>query len=135
MDRLLAMVERPWPEAVRGRPLTARALGVRLGRFGISSAPVRFTADFVPRSYARADFEDAFSRYLAPPLVTTVTIGESPTLARSPDATPLRLVTVGACGESESGFACVTHVTDSNRGNEEDEYVAREREGIQQFGS
>lgn len=68
--------EAPWRNIRRGEPIDARGLAVRLGKYGIGSKPQR-NGEEVFKGYNRAQFEDAWSRYLppAPPdlSVTSVT--------------------------------------------------------------
>jgi hypothetical protein len=59
---LHALDESPW-ENVRGSPLDARGLGRRLSAYGIRSKAVRIGGSVV-KGYARADFEDAWKRYV-----------------------------------------------------------------------
>jgi len=61
---LNAMADRPWPEWSHGKPLTARGLARLLKPFGIGPKTVRLSPTNTPKGYDRADFEDAFSRYL-----------------------------------------------------------------------
>jgi hypothetical protein len=60
---LCNMGEAPWSSIRRGEPLDARGLAVRLGRYGIGSKPQRLGAE-VFKGYSRAQFEDAWKRYL-----------------------------------------------------------------------
>jgi Protein of unknown function (DUF3631) len=63
--------ERPWCEWGRQRkPLTPRGLAGLLKPFAIMSKTVRLSATDTAKGYDRADFEDAFSRYLAAENVT-----------------------------------------------------------------
>jgi hypothetical protein len=133
LERLLAMDERPWPEANRGRPLTARQLGVRLGRFGIGSRTVR-TGSVTTRCYVRADFDDAFSRYLPEQSVLRVTTPESAANLAESEPSRLRLVTGATSEEMPRDLAGVTDVTDAEA-DEEAAYVALERAAIKDFGS
>jgi Protein of unknown function (DUF3631)/Bifunctional DNA primase/polymerase, N-terminal/Primase C terminal 1 (PriCT-1) len=114
LEELVAMEERPWPEANRGDPMTARQLGARLGRFEICSRTVRHGSAFA-RSYVRADFDDAFARYLAPLSVTAVTNmnlagGSTNAPSLNPDVTVVRN------GKSSAQFKDVTNVTDAQEG-------------------
>jgi putative DNA primase/helicase len=132
LNHLLAMHDRPWAEAVRGKALTPHQLGRRLGRFGVRSRTVR-EGDTTDRSYVRADFDDAFARYLPPP---TDTSGTSPgsfdnpnasgSSQPSPETDPLR-------PSEQKDFAGVTDVTASDA--DEEAHAANEREAIQVFGS
>lgn len=63
VDDLIAMEERPWSEWKRGKPITANSLSKLLGSFGIRSRQLK-QAGTNKRGYDRADFEDAFNRYL-----------------------------------------------------------------------
>ena len=59
------MDESPWGAIRRGEPMNARGLATRLGRYGIGPQVQRAGAE-VFRGYTRAEFEDAWSRYLPP---------------------------------------------------------------------
>jgi Protein of unknown function (DUF3631)/Bifunctional DNA primase/polymerase, N-terminal/Primase C terminal 1 (PriCT-1) len=132
LECLLGMDERPWPEASRGRPLTARQLGIRLGRFGIGSCTVR-TGSTTARCYVRSDFDDAFSRYLADQSVLRVTAAESDANLAESEPSRLRPVTDATPAEKPRDLAGVTDVTDAE--DEEAAYVALERAAIKDFGS
>jgi len=64
--RLCALDESPWGD-LRGKPIDQRALANRLRQYGVESKVVRI-GDRTPRGYARADFHDAWTRYLLSPL-------------------------------------------------------------------
>ena len=55
--------ESPWATIRKGEGLDARGLANRLGKYGIGSKPLR-VADGVIKGYSRAQFEDAWNRYL-----------------------------------------------------------------------
>lgn len=129
LDALLAMDERPWPEANRGRPMTPRQLGTRLGRFGIHSRTVRSGAATV-RSYVKEDFHDAFSRYLAPLTVTTGTWAKPLDDSAGSELSQTMPVTDAVAQDNPVDSAGVTDVTDG-----ESSYAAVERAAIQEFGS
>lgn len=65
-DRLLSYLtdldESPWAD-LRGKPLDARALSVRLGKYGVRPRNVRLE-DRIVKGYERSDLVDAWSRYL-----------------------------------------------------------------------
>lgn len=63
LSELNQMDESPWKSIRKGAALDARGLAVRLGKYGIGSKPQRVGPDVV-KGYARAQFEDAWSRYL-----------------------------------------------------------------------
>src|SRR5262245_15878446 len=62
LAKLVEIDEAPWGN-LKGRPLDERGLARRLRQFGIKSKNVR-TNFGVPKGYMRADFEDAWRRYL-----------------------------------------------------------------------
>ncbi len=63
---LTALEEAPWAD-LRGRPIDAGGLAYRLRAYGIHSKNLRLESGVV-KGYSRADFEDAWSRYIAPPV-------------------------------------------------------------------
>ncbi len=65
LKALHALPEAPWAD-LRGKPLDARGLASRLGKYSVKSKTVRI-GDSTPRGYAREDLADAWSRYLPPP--------------------------------------------------------------------
>jgi hypothetical protein len=65
LDALLAMDEAPWAD-LKGKPLDARKLATRLREYGIRRKRIRSGTD-VTWGYDRADFDDAWTRYLPPP--------------------------------------------------------------------
>jgi hypothetical protein len=132
LEGLVGMEERPWPEASRGHRLTARQLGMRLGRFGISSRTVR-TGSVTARCYVRSDFDDAFSRYLPEESVSRVTTAESSANPVNLELSRLRLVTDAEREEKSRDLADVTDVTDAD--DDEVAYVALERTAIKDFGA
>ena len=64
LERLKADAEAPWKGWNHGAGLTPRGLGQLLRPYGIRSRNVRMPDDTVPKGYLRAQFEDAFARYL-----------------------------------------------------------------------
>jgi hypothetical protein len=71
LAKLHANEEAPWGDWY-GHPLTARELANRLRPHGITSTQVR-KGDVNRHGYRRADFEDAWARYLPPPSATAAT--------------------------------------------------------------
>jgi putative DNA primase/helicase len=84
LEALHAMQERPWGEWYKGQPITARQVARLLQRFGIRPKNVRVPAHpedgdmamagpkgttvmTVAKGYERADFKDAWQRYLPSP--------------------------------------------------------------------
>ena len=59
---LCAIDEAPWPD-LRGKPIDARGLAVRLRAYGVTSKTVRVGAH-TPKGYVRAELFDAWQRYL-----------------------------------------------------------------------
>lgn len=64
---LTALADGPWADYAHGQPLTPRQLATQLAGFGIRPKQIRQGAD-TRKGYMRADFTDAFSRYLPPVL-------------------------------------------------------------------
>lgn len=62
LTALHALDEAPWAD-LRGKPLDARGLARRLGRYEVKSKVVR-VGDSTPRGYTREDLWDAWGRYL-----------------------------------------------------------------------
>ena len=62
---LTAREVRPWADYAQGRPLTPRYLAMLLAGFGIRAKHMRQGAE-TRKGYMRADFTDAFRRYLPP---------------------------------------------------------------------
>jgi len=63
VEYLNSLTDRPWPTWNRGRPLTENVLSRLLKPFEIKSQTVRL-AEGTAKGYKRADFTDAWSRYL-----------------------------------------------------------------------
>jgi putative DNA primase/helicase len=75
VEHLCALEGRPWPEWRHGRPMSATGLARMLGKFEIHPRTVRTGtgAKATAKGYHRAQFEDAFRRYLPAPGAPTVT--------------------------------------------------------------
>jgi hypothetical protein len=69
---LRGMEESPWAVIRRGEPLNARGLAQRLGKYGITPSYQRI-GDETGRGYTRAQFTDAWSRYLSTESATSAT--------------------------------------------------------------
>ena len=75
ITNLKEIEESPWATIRAGEPLNPRGLAQRLRKYGIEPKPQR-DGDRVFRGYSRAQFEDAWSRYLpalGPAAMETVT--------------------------------------------------------------
>lgn len=62
IDHLVSLDESPWGD-LRGKPLDARGLSRRLGKYGIKPHVVRI-GEVTPRGYELGDFHDVWRRYL-----------------------------------------------------------------------
>jgi Protein of unknown function (DUF3631)/Domain of unknown function (DUF3854) len=95
-DQLLAdlrgIEESPWAVIRKGEPLNASGLARRLGKYGIGPKAIR-DGNQVFKGYARAQFEDAWMRYVDPPgppdveavtAVTRVTSGATDSVGDPP---------------------------------------------------
>lgn len=69
---LVGMEGRPWPEWCKGLPITPRQVARLLRPLGIFPTTIRDSEDPL-KGYKKESFVDAFSRYLAPPDVLSVT--------------------------------------------------------------
>src|SRR5829696_4740063 len=78
LERLNEIEEAPWGD-IRGKPLDARGLSRRLGKYGLKPRTVRLDDDRTLKGYHRDELADLWSRYL-PPLsdssVTSVTTSQ-----------------------------------------------------------
>lgn len=63
LSSLNKMDESPWGSIRRGEPMDSRSLANRLGKYGIGSKPQR-DGERVFKGYSRAQFEDAWKRYV-----------------------------------------------------------------------
>jgi hypothetical protein len=80
LKRLHEIEEAPWRD-LKGKSLDDRGLARRLRQYGIKSRTVRI-GEATPRGYERADFVDAWSRYIPPsPPPTSTTSATSKTSA------------------------------------------------------
>jgi Protein of unknown function (DUF3631) len=78
LSALLAMVDRPWPEAGRnGRALTERGMAELLKPFGLRTHKTVRRGKKTAKGYHSTEFKDAFSNYLVP-LETQGSQGNSP---------------------------------------------------------
>lgn len=67
LDYLCCEDEAPWPTYNKGKPLSARQLGKRLGEYGIKSKDMRLPPQGKNlKGYEADDFKEAFSRYISP---------------------------------------------------------------------
>jgi hypothetical protein len=64
LDKLHKLDESPWAD-IRGKPLNDRGLATRLRTYRIKSRTIRIGST-TPKGYRRADFADAWKRYLSP---------------------------------------------------------------------
>lgn len=71
LSELNGLDEAPWGD-LRGKPLDPRGLARMLAKYGVKPATVRTGLD-TAKGYRRADLHDAWSRYLVPPPMESVT--------------------------------------------------------------
>jgi len=72
-DHLAKIEGKAWAEWKAGKPITPAALARQLGPFGILSGTIRVDRGHTLKGYKRADFEDAFGRYLPTPEDQSIT--------------------------------------------------------------
>jgi putative DNA primase/helicase len=70
---LIGLDDRPWPEFVKGKPLTKAKLAHLLRPLEIRAGSIRLDDGRTPKGYYRHAFEDAFARYLPSPLEKAAT--------------------------------------------------------------
>jgi len=73
LNRLHAINESPWGTYFHGKPLDARGLAGLLRPHGIRPTTIRFDKDTEAKGYYKADFADAWKRYLPTHPTTAVT--------------------------------------------------------------
>jgi hypothetical protein len=73
LDRLHSISESPWLSYFHGKPLDARGLARLLRPHGIRPTTIRFDKDTEAKGYYKADFADAWKRYLPTHTATAVT--------------------------------------------------------------
>jgi hypothetical protein len=66
LQKLIALEESPWSD-LHGKPLNDRGLAYRLRQYSIESHQVRVSDNVTLKGYRRADFTDAWKRYVPPP--------------------------------------------------------------------
>jgi putative DNA primase/helicase len=102
-DQLTLMEERPWSDFRRGKPISPNQLARLLRDFSVHSRSIRFESG-VQRGYERADFVEAFERYLATALPskcnTATTLSHSDESKLSQSATDLPCSTSENAGNS-----------------------------------
>ena len=64
LDKLHNITESPWSAYFHGKPLDARGLGRLLRPHGIRPKTIWFDRDIEAKGYYKADFADAWKRYL-----------------------------------------------------------------------
>lgn len=64
IDALVAMESAPWGD-LRGKPIDARGIARRVKKYGVAPGDHRF-GEATKKGYLRADFHDAWERYLLP---------------------------------------------------------------------
>ena len=84
LDALTDNDEAPWRTYYRGNPINARQLGKRLKEYGISSKDLKLSPGYVRKGFDRAQFEDAFRRYLTPSQDTPEKCRDSATFCDNP---------------------------------------------------
>jgi hypothetical protein len=111
-SELISDVESPWHEWRQGKPLSAANLSNLLKPFGIKSKTVRFDAATTAKGFERAQFDDAFLRYLptgsenglksVTAVTTRITTGFSEEFEKSQTA----IVTAGERANSSQEAVC-----------------------------
>jgi hypothetical protein len=114
LGALCADDEAPWGDW-RGKPLSARALGRLLRRYGVASRSIRFPDDTTLKGFLREQFDDPWSRYLPSAADAAVTSVTTASLSQRPGLSdPSQAVTVTDTGmvANRHEKPSVTDVTD-----------------------
>ena len=74
---MTALADRPWADYAQGHPITPRHLADLLDGFRIKARQIRLGTRTL-KGYVRADFTDAFGRYLAGPKHRSAVLTSSP---------------------------------------------------------
>lgn len=120
---LVKMDESPWASIRKSEPIDARSLASRLRKYGISSKPQR-TGDEVFKGHSRAQFEDAWKRYVEDDLDdddSTPLGGDSSVTSVTDDLDSARVTEVtdkkGPTGDSDDLFGTEWTPNESPGGN------------------
>jgi putative DNA primase/helicase len=70
IEALCSDDEKPWATYNRGKWISRRQVSKRLKDYGIKSKTIRLGAYNTPKGFEKTQFEDAFSRYLTPLLLS-----------------------------------------------------------------
>jgi hypothetical protein len=125
-DELMALVERPWSEWRKGKPISPNQLARLLRPFGVSSRNLRCSTG-VLKGYVAEDFHECFARYL--PLAPELALSNrynATSLSQRGDEPVFQSATPRACSGSENAVihapsAASSGVADRNRDSPEDE--------------
>lgn len=107
LNALCALEDSPWSEWRGGRPISSRGIAKLLKPYGIN--PVR---DRLGSLYRRADFTDAFNRYLSQEEENTTTSATSATAVGSATEKHKKIKAIGTCdphGSYSSGGGHNSH--------------------------
>ena len=104
-DLLTALAEdenKPWATYNRGKPLAATQLAKRLAEYGIKPSTMRIDGP-TAKGYSRADFGDAFCRYLSSPAdILSVPVTPSQMAENIIRSNTSSVTDRHACGDSEN---------------------------------
>jgi hypothetical protein len=107
LEQLIKKEESPWSEYKQGKPLTKNGLARLLKPFEIRPAGTIRVSDRTGKGYQRADFEDAWSRYLPPATVTPSQVNNNGGRSPDPTVTPT-VTTLAKCDGVTDESDCVT---------------------------
>jgi hypothetical protein len=105
LERLTGMEESPWSD-LRGKPLDARGLARRLGKYQVKPTVYR-EGDSTVRGYTAADLADPWERYL-PPLPLSP-LGDVTAVTNATDEGPERPLRLTGSDRCTQGFAEIQH--------------------------
>lgn len=115
LGRLHKMQHRPWAEWRQGSPISAVQLARQLKAFGITPKTIRIGSQTC-KGYPRAQFEDAFRRYLPPEPSHPSQPSKDKALPASPSRHAVGDVTARESAETSTSSRVVTGVTAQSPG-------------------
>jgi hypothetical protein len=114
LTKLNAMDEASWGGWHNGSGMTPRDLARRLKPFAVGSRPLRPAGGGAPfKGYLKADFDDAWRRYLPSPVATVSVVTELPELDSRNRVSPVTLRT-GAEAKDNGSLPASAHGSDGD---------------------
>ena len=101
-EELVALEERPWATWRKGREITMNQVARMLGKFNVTSQPIRFSDTGVAKGYYKEKFVEPWERYSVHRSENQDSKGYKVTMAMNTGQTPdSQEVTEGSCNLSK----------------------------------